>query len=90
MKVNLSSKAMKRMVMVMQLNDIKLKDFRNYADLAVSFSPGVNVFIGENAQGKTSLLEAIYMMSLARSHRTANEKDTIRWQQEFARIEGSI
>lgn len=90
MKVNLSSKAMKRMVMVMQLNDIKLKDFRNYADLAVSFSPGVNIFIGENAQGKTSLLEAIYMMSLARSHRTANEKDTIRWQQEFARIEGSI
>ncbi|MEY8371142.1 DNA replication/repair protein RecF [Aerococcaceae bacterium 50-4] len=74
----------------MQLNDIKLTDFRNYEDLAVSFSPGVNVFIGENAQGKTSLLEAIYMMSLARSHRTANEKDTIRWQQEFARIEGSI
>ncbi|MFW3505139.1 DNA replication/repair protein RecF [Aerococcus viridans] len=74
----------------MQLNDIKLKDFRNYEDLTVTFSPGVNVFIGENAQGKTSLLEAIYMMSLARSHRTANEKDTIRWQQDFARIEGSI
>lgn len=90
MKVNLSSKAMKRMVMDMQLNDIKLKDFRNYEDLTVTFSPGVNVFIGENAQGKTSLLEAIYMMSLARSHRTANEKDTIRWQQDFARIEGSI
>ncbi len=72
MKVNLSSKAMKRMVMDMQLNDIKLKDFRNYEDLTVTFSPGVNVFIGENAQGKTSLLEAIYMMSLARSHRTAN------------------
>ncbi len=81
---------MKHMVMVMQLTDIQLKDFRNYDDLDVSFSPGVNVFIGENAQGKTSLLEAIYMLSLARSHRTSNEKDAIRWQQEFARIEGNV
>lgn len=78
------------MVMDMQLNDIQLNDFRNYEALSVSFSPGINVFIGENAQGKTSLLEAIYMLSLARSHRTSNEKDTIRWQADFARIEGKV
>lgn len=81
---------MKHMVMDMYLNDIQLTDFRNYDQLDVAFSPGVNVFIGENAQGKTSLLEAIYMLSLARSHRTSNEKEAIRWQQDFARIEGNV
>lgn len=74
----------------MKLNAITLKDFRNYEAADVTFSPGINVFIGENAKGKTSLLEAIYLLSLARSHRTSNEKELIRWQQEFARVEGRM
>ena len=43
----------------MQLNDILLRNFRNYADLSLTFDPGVNLIVGDNAQGKTNLLEAI-------------------------------
>lgn len=52
----------------MELLELKLNNFRNYQDLEVTFSPGVNVFLGPNAQGKTNLLEAIYVLALARSH----------------------
>lgn len=74
----------------MELKEISLVNFRNYEKLHIHFSPGINVLIGENAQGKTSLLEAIYMLSLARSHRMGNDRDVIRWQSEFALIEGRI
>ena len=46
---------------------IELKDFRNYKDLDVSFNKNVNIFIGNNAQGKTNLLESIYLLTGARS-----------------------
>ena len=58
----------------MYLENLVLHDFRNYADLTINFSQGVNVLLGENAQGKTNLLEAIYVLALTRSHRTANDK----------------
>ncbi|MDO4670185.1 MAG: DNA replication/repair protein RecF [Aerococcus sp.] len=74
----------------MRLNTLQLTHFRNYAEQEVKFSPGVNVFIGENAQGKTNLLEAIYMLSLARSHRTAQDREVIGWGAEFARLDGQI
>ena len=44
----------------MILKEIKLRQFRNYEALTLEFSPGINVFLGENAQGKTNLMEAIY------------------------------
>ena len=53
---------------------LKLNNFRNYESLDVSFSSGVNVFLGPNAQGKTNLLEAIYVLALTRSHRTSTDK----------------
>lgn len=46
--------------------------------------------IGENAQGKTNLLEAIYVLALARSHRTNNDKELIRFGSDFARVSGQI
>ena len=64
----------------MELLELKLNNFRNYQDLAVTFSPGVNVFLGPNAQGKTNLLEAIYVLALARSHRTTSDKELIGWE----------
>ncbi|WP_288531143.1 AAA family ATPase, partial [uncultured Secundilactobacillus sp.] len=57
----------------MKLTELSLHHFRNYEALDVSFGPGVNVLLGENAQGKTNLLEAIYVLALARSHRTSND-----------------
>ncbi|AZP04240.1 DNA replication/repair protein RecF [Jeotgalibaca ciconiae] len=74
----------------MILKEITLRNFRNYSDLALSFSNGINVFLGENAQGKTNLMEAIYALSMARSPRTSNEKEMIQWQNEGARISGQI
>lgn len=61
----------------MYLEELKLRDFRNYAEIDVSFSPQINILIGKNAQGKTNLLEAIYVLAMARSHRTNNERELI-------------
>ncbi|MFB9769100.1 DNA replication/repair protein RecF [Lactiplantibacillus modestisalitolerans] len=74
----------------MYLEKLSLHDFRNYADLDVQFSRGVNVLLGQNAQGKTNLLEAIYVLALTRSHRTANDKELIRWQTSSATLRGRL
>ena len=74
----------------MILNDIKLTNFRNYDSLSLSFHPKLNIFIGHNAQGKTNLLEAIYFLSLAKSHRTSKDKELIQFDSEEAYINGSI
>ncbi|MBP7401248.1 MAG: DNA replication/repair protein RecF [Clostridia bacterium] len=57
---------------------IQLQDFRNYDRLDLSVGPGINVFFGENGQGKTNLLEAVYLCACARSHRTPRDADLIR------------
>ena len=72
----------------MELQSLRLVNYRNYTDLSLTFSDGVNVFLGENAQGKTNLLESIYVLALARSHRTSSDKDLIRWQEKEATISG--
>ncbi len=74
----------------MKLASIELHHFRNYDDQTLSFSDGVNVFLGENAQGKTNLLEAIYVLALTRSHRTSNEKELINWQSQTAQLKGVL
>ena len=48
----------------MNLTNLKLRDFRNYESLDLDFAPGVNLIVGDNAQGKTNLLEAISYLSL--------------------------
>ena len=74
----------------MILNNIHLGDFRNYGTLALDFHSKLNVFIGRNAQGKTNLLESIYFLALAKSHRTAKDKELIRFHTEEAFVNGSI
>lgn len=74
----------------MYLQRLQLHNFRNYANLDVTFSPQVNVLLGANAQGKTNLLEAIYVLALARSHRTNSDRELIRWHHDFARISGQV
>lgn len=74
----------------MKLTEIKLHNFRNYVDQTLEFSDGINVFLGENAQGKTNLLEAIYVLALTRSHRTNNEKELINWNSQTAQIKGRL
>ncbi|WP_099158965.1 DNA replication/repair protein RecF [Virgibacillus ndiopensis] len=74
----------------MHIQQLKLKNYRNYGDLDLSFDDKVNLIIGENAQGKTNLMEAIYVLAFSKSHRTPREKELIQWEQEYAKIEGRI
>src|SRR5699024_370892 len=68
----------------------QLKNYRNYETLDISFNNKINVIIGENAQGKTNLMEAIYVLAFSKSHRTPREKELIQWEHEYAKIEGRI
>ena len=72
----------------MYLEKLELKHFRNYEDVNVAFSPQVNVLIGENAQGKTNLLESIYVLAMARSHRTSNDREMVTFKKDAALIRG--
>ncbi|MEC1157761.1 DNA replication/repair protein RecF [Cytobacillus horneckiae] len=74
----------------MHIEQLRLKDYRNYDDLEISFENKVNVILGQNAQGKTNVMESIYVLAMAKSHRTSNDKDLIRWDQEYAKIEGRV
>ncbi len=71
----------------MRISQITLRHFRNYEALSLSFDKNINVFIGDNGQGKTNLLEAIYVTAIGRSHRTGIEAEMIAWQQADASIE---
>ena len=68
----------------MRLEALTLYDFRNYARLEASFVPGVNLILGENAQGKTNLLEAVAYLSTGRSFRTARPQELVRFGADFA------
>ncbi|GGB09552.1 DNA replication/repair protein RecF [Macrococcus hajekii] len=74
----------------MKLKQLKLTHFRNYEQVTLNFHDEVNVLIGLNAQGKTNLLEAIYCLALAKSHRATQDKELIQWQSDFALIEGEL
>lgn len=70
----------------MKVNKIVLKNFRNYMDITINFTDSINIFIGENAQGKTNILEAIYYGGIGHSHRTNVDSELIRWEQDHASI----
>lgn len=74
----------------MHINQIQLQNYRNYESLSLDFSPTINVFIGQNAQGKTNVMESIYVLAMAKSHRTHNDKELIRWEQEYGKIKGNV
>lgn len=74
----------------MYIDELKLKNYRNYDELELSFNNTINVIIGENAQGKTNLMEAIYLLAFTKSHRTSREKELIQWDEKYAKIEGRI
>ena len=74
----------------MIIKGIYLKDFRNYREEEISFSKDVNIFIGENAQGKTNLLEGIYFNVMAKSFKNSRDREVIRFGEEFCRIRTSI
>ena len=74
----------------MQLNKISVRDFRNYEDLSLEFSPEVNLIVGENAQGKTNLIEAIGYLGSGKSFRAQKSSELVRIGADFAEISGSV
>ena len=74
----------------MRLVQLRLRDFRNYARLDAEFQPGFHLFLGNNAQGKTNILEAIYLIATLRSFRGAGGAQMIRHGQKGYFVEASI
>ncbi len=74
----------------MIIKSLTLRNFRNYDYAKVEFDPKLNVIIGDNAAGKTNLVEAIYFLSLARSFRTSETSDLIKNKRQFSEIEASV
>ena len=72
------------------LRALRLVNFRNYVDATALFGPGLNVVVGDNAQGKTNLLEAISFNVTGSSPRTPKENEVVRWGADFARTEARI
>ena len=74
----------------MQLNEIYLRSFRNYEEARVTFEPGVNLIVGDNAQGKTNLLEALAYLGSGKSFRALKTGEMIRFGADFAEISGNV
>ncbi|MDH6364339.1 DNA replication and repair protein RecF [Enterococcus sp. PF1-24] len=74
----------------MRLNKLTLKQFRNYQEVSLNFEGNLTIFLGDNAQGKTNLLESIYVLAMTRSHRSSNEQELVAWQKDYALIQGEL
>ena len=74
----------------MNLNYIELYNFRNYRTLNLEFDPGVNLIVGDNAQGKTNLLEAIGYLGSGKSFRTQKNSELVLLGEDFAEIKGAV
>ena len=74
----------------MHLYNLTLRDFRNYEEFSLDFDPGVNLIVGDNAQGKTNLLEAVAYLGSGKSFRAQKTGEMVRFSRDFAEIEGEI
>ncbi len=70
----------------MFIEQINLEGFRNYINQKISFINGVNLFVGDNAQGKTNIIEAIYLSAFAKSYRTIKDIELVNFDKDFARV----
>lgn len=74
----------------MIIESIELKNYRNYKELHMEFNQGTNILYGDNAQGKTNILEAIYVCCTSKSHKSAKDRDIIRFDQDESHIKLQI
>ncbi len=72
----------------MRLSRLRLLDLRNYVDLTIDFAAGLNIFVGQNAQGKSNLLEAVGMLAMGKSFRTSREGELVRHGATRALVSG--
>ena len=74
----------------MKITKLKLVNFRNYSNITINFGEKMNIFIGENAQGKTNILESIVILALTKSHRNGINPNIIMFNKNKTKIKGSI
>ncbi len=74
----------------MQIKNLDLQNYRNYESLSVNFCPGCNIIYGENGQGKTNILESIYMCGFGKSHKSSKEREIIKNGCEEAHIKADF
>ncbi|MGT2911987.1 DNA replication/repair protein RecF [Streptococcus cameli] len=74
----------------MWLENLTIDKFRNYKQTKLSFHAGLNIFLGQNAQGKTNILESIYFLALTRSHRTRTDKDLLQFEENSLSVHGLV
>ena len=70
----------------MYIESIELKDYRNYKELHMDFSQGTNILYGDNAQGKTNILESVYVCCTTKSHRSSKDRELIYFGKEESHI----
>ena len=70
----------------MKVKGIKLENFRNYENLSLDLDSETNLIYGNNGQGKTNIIEAIYMFAVARSHRVLKDRDMIMHEKTYSRL----
>ncbi len=71
----------------MKIDKLELVNFRNYTNSIINFEDGVNFIVGKNAQGKTNMLESLYLLSVGKSPKNSKEKQLIKFEQDKAKIE---
>ena len=74
----------------MIIESIELQNYRNYDKLHMEFSPGTNILYGNNAQGKTNILEAVYVCCTTKSHRGSKDREMIRFQNDESHIKLTV
>ncbi len=70
----------------MYIKDIKLENFRNYEEQKINLINGINMFVGDNAQGKTNIIESIYLCTFGKSYRTIKDNELIKFENEYCRV----
>ena len=74
----------------MKLTKLDIVNFRNYSKLSLDFSDNINIFIGNNGEGKTNILESIYVLAITKSHRAYLDKSLIKAGCDFSKITGIV
>ena len=74
----------------MRIDEISLQNYRNYEKINLKFNKNINIIIGDNAKGKTNILESIYFLSITKSYRTNEDINLINHGKNFFKIKGKI